>query len=169
MRLLENGSSKPVVAAVNGPAVAGGFELMLACDMSVAAEHAVFGIPEVQRGLIPGGGATLLPLRVPRNLALELAIVGAPITAARAYEMGLVNRVVPGDRVLEVALDVATAIARNGPAAVRRTRELMAAEAGLSRAQQWVAIRAAVAEVMGSAEAAEGARAFLERRTPIWE
>jgi enoyl-CoA hydratase len=167
MGFLESSLAKPVIAAANGAAVAGGFELLLACDLAVAAEHAVFGVPEVQRGLIPGGGATLLPARLPRNLALELA-VAAPVTAQRAYEMGLLNRVVPADQVLDVAVGLAEAIARNGPTAVRLTRQLMAAGPGQSRAEQWAAIRAAVAEVMSGPEAAEGARAFLERRAPNW-
>src|SRR5690606_13335702 len=93
MQFIESGSSKPTIAAVNGAAVAGGFELMLACDLAVAAEHARFGIPEVKRGLVAGAGGTLLPLRIPMPIALELGLTGELITAQRAYGLGLVNRV----------------------------------------------------------------------------
>ena len=95
---------KPLVAAVNGAAVAGGFELMMACDLVVAAEHAVFGVAEVKRGLLPGGGGTLLATRIPLALALEITLTGDTSTPRGAFDIGLVNRVVPADRVLDEAL-----------------------------------------------------------------
>ncbi|MFJ8816447.1 crotonase/enoyl-CoA hydratase family protein [Amycolatopsis thermoflava] len=156
---------KPVIAAVNGTAVAGGFELVLACDLAVVADHAKFGLPEVKRGLVAAGGGTNLPRRIPLALALELALTGETFDAARAAELGLVNRVVPGDQVLGEALALAATIARNGPLALRVTKELMLAQAqGAGRAE----IAAATAPVFASADAKEGAIAFAEKREPRW-
>jgi enoyl-CoA hydratase len=156
---------KPIIAAVNGTAVAGGFELVLACDLAVVADHAKFGLPEVKRGLVAAGGGTNLPRRIPLALALELALTGETFDAARALELGLVNRVVPGDRVLDEALALAGLIARNGPLALRVTKELMLAQAqGAGRDE----IGAATAGVFASADAKEGATAFAEKREPRW-
>jgi enoyl-CoA hydratase len=156
---------KPIVAAVNGTAVAGGFELMLACDLAVVAEHARFGLPEVKRGLVAAGGGTNLPRRIPLALALELALTGETVEAEQALRLGLVNRVVPGDRVLAEALALAGTIARNGPLAVKVTKELMVAQArGAARDE----IAAAAAPVFASADAKEGAVAFAEKREPRW-
>jgi enoyl-CoA hydratase len=117
---------KPIIAAVNGPALAGGFEIVLACDMVVAAEHAVFGIPEVIRGLFAaGGGLIRLPKRVALPLATELALTGDTIDATRAYTVGLVNRVVPADAVLDEALALAQRIAQHPPLAVRSALQMV--------------------------------------------
>lgn len=167
-RFLECGGPKPVVAAVNGTAVAGGLELMLACDLAVAAEHARFGLPEVSRGLVPGAGGTLLPLRIPRVLASELALTGRLIDAHRAYEIGLLNAVVPGAQVLAAALDLASAVAANSPASVSATRRLLAQSSELTHGEAWRQIRAETATAIAGADAAEGARAFLQRREPNW-
>lgn len=156
---------KPVIAAVNGTAVAGGMELMLACDLAVVADHARFGLPEVKRGLVAAGGGTNLPRRIPLALALELALTGDTFDAARARELGLANRVVRGDQVLAEALALAGTIARNGPVAVRVTKELMVAQArGAAREE----ITALTGPVFASADAKEGARAFAEKREPRW-
>jgi enoyl-CoA hydratase len=156
---------KPIIAAVNGAAVAGGFELMLACDLAVAADHARFGLPEVKRGLVAAGGGTNLPRRIPLALAMELALTGETVDAARAQELGLINRVVPGAEVLTEALALAATIARNGPLALRVTKELLAVQArGASREE----IAAAAAPVFASADAKEGAVAFAEKREPRW-
>jgi enoyl-CoA hydratase len=156
---------KPIIAAVNGAAVAGGFELMLACDLAVAADHARFGLPEVKRGLVAAGGGTNLPRRIPLALAMELALTGETVDAARARRLGLVNRVVPGAEVLTEALALAATIARNGPMALRVTKELLVGQArGASRAE----IAAAAAPVFASADAKEGAVAFAEKREPRW-
>jgi enoyl-CoA hydratase len=156
---------KPIIAAVNGAAVAGGFELMLACDLAVAADHARFGLPEVKRGLVAAGGGTNLPRRIPLALAMELALTGETVDAARARQLGLVNRVVPGAEVLTEALALAATIARNGPMALRVTKELLVGQArGASRAE----IAAAAAPVFASADAKEGAVAFAEKREPRW-
>ncbi|MFC5748983.1 enoyl-CoA hydratase-related protein [Actinomadura rugatobispora] len=155
------GIETPVVAALNGSALAGGFELMLACDLVVAAEGAKLGVTEVKRGLFAAGGGTLLSQRVPAAVALEMGLTGDPVTAARAYEFGLVNRVVPADRVVPEALALAGRIAENGPLGVAMTKKLM-------RERRWCT-PAEVESVFGSADAKEGARAFAERRPPAWK
>ena len=162
------GLAKPVVAAANGSAVGGGFELLLACDVSVAAEHAMFGIPEVKRGLIAGAGGTLLPIRVPAAIALEMGLTGELITAARAYELGLVNRVVSGGQVLDEALALADRIAANAPIAVGLTKRLMydALESPVSQA--WEHVDDALPGILATADALEGSRAFVDKRPPRW-
>ncbi len=167
-RLLVEGSSKPLVAAVNGTAVAGGFELMLACDLVVAADHASFGLPEVSRGLVPGAGGTFLPLRMPRAVAFEIALSGQLVDAERAHAFGLVNHLCPGDQVLARAMTLARAVAANSPTAVRLTRHLLRGATELPADEAWTQVDAAVAAVLVSDDAREGARAFLERRTPRW-
>jgi enoyl-CoA hydratase len=115
----------PMVAAVRGMAIGGGFELMLMCDLAVASEDAAFGLPEVKRGLVPGGGTTLLPTRLPLALALELALTGERIDAHEARRLGLVNRVAPSDQTVREAIDLASAVAAQPPATVARIRQLM--------------------------------------------
>lgn len=158
----------PLIAAVNGPATGGGFETMLRCDLSIAAEHSTFRLPEVQRGIVPGGGATLLPARLPMAIAQELAVLGEPISARRAYEIGLVNRVVQGPELRAAALAMADRIAANGPKAVARTRALL-----------WVTLNEGVQRGLAETERnhefpelrdemAEGVAAFLQKRVPRW-
>jgi enoyl-CoA hydratase len=142
---------KPVIAAVNGAAVAGGFEVVLRCDLVVAVEHAKFGIPEVKRGLVAAGGGTRLPTRIPLQIALEL---------------GLVNRVVPAGRVLDEALALAALINANGPLAVQATKRLMREEVGPDNSDH---VRQVTAPVFASVDAREGATAFAEKRQPIWK
>jgi enoyl-CoA hydratase/carnithine racemase len=166
-RLLEGHISVPLVAAANGAAVAGGFELLLGCDVIVTAEHATFGLPEVRRGLIPGGGGTFLGTRIPLSVALEMTLTGDPITAARAYDLGLVNAVVPGDGALARAVEIADRIARNGPLAVSAVKELVRlALSDTERAQ--ARLRELLPAVFASADAREGAQAFVEKRPPAW-
>ncbi|MDH4279282.1 MAG: crotonase/enoyl-CoA hydratase family protein [Acidimicrobiia bacterium] len=157
---------KPVIAAVNGMALAGGFEVMMKCDLIVAAEHAVFGIPEVTRGLVAAGGGTRLPRRLPLQIALELGLTGQPISAERAYHFGLVNRLVPADQVLPTALELAAVIGRNGPLAVAATKQLMHEEMGEDTAKR---VREVTAPVFVSEDAKEGATAFAEKRPPVWK
>jgi len=157
---------KPVIAAVNGAALAGGFEVALKADLIVAAEHARFGIPEVKRGLFAAGGGTRLPARIPLQMALELGLTGDPISAQRAHDLGVVNRVVPAPEVLSAARALAATIAANGPLAVRATKELMWGEIGDGDAAahgQWAA------KVFASEDAREGAIAFAEKRAPDWK
>ena len=160
------GCPKPVIAAVNGVAVAGGFEVVMRCDLVVAAEHAQFGIPEVKRGLVAAGGGTRLPTRIPLQIALEMGLTGEPITAQRALELGLVNRVVPAAEVLDTALGLAALICANGPLAVRATKRLMLEEVGPDTAAH---VREVTRPVFASEDAIEGARAFAEKRPPVWK
>jgi len=157
---------KPLIAAVNGAALAGGFEVVMAADLVVAAEHARFGIPEVKRGLVAGGGGTRLPTRIPLQVALEMGLTGEPLSAARALELGLVNRVVPADQVLDAALALAALINANGPLAVQATKKLMWEEVGPDTAAR---VGEVTAPVFASEDAKEGARAFAEKRPPVWK
>jgi enoyl-CoA hydratase/carnithine racemase len=168
LRLMDGDVAVPFVGAANASAVAGGLELLLGCDVVVAAERARFGLPEVQRGLIPGGGGTLLGARIPLALAMELVLTGDLVDAARALQVGLVNAVVPAADVLPTAIAYAERIAANGPLAVRAARELvrLAALDGAgvrSRLEHWRPV------VFGSEDAREGARAFVEKRPPHWQ
>jgi enoyl-CoA hydratase len=161
--------SKPLICAANGSALAGGFEIMISCDMVIAADHAKFGIPEASRGLVAGaGGLVRLPRRIPLAVAYEMALTAEPIDAARARELGLVNHVVPGDRVLDVALDLAERIAKNAPLAVRTSKEIMRRSLELSKADAWAASDEAFAMIVQSGDALEGAVAFAEKRPPNW-
>jgi len=160
---------KPVIAAVQGPAVAGGFELVLACDLVVAAEGASFGLSESKRGLLAaGGGPIRLVKRIPLATVLEIVMTGDAMPAARAYELGLVNRVVPADRVVEEAVALADRINQNSPAAVRAGRRLVLESAELSEADGWELTRAISQDVFRSGDAIEGATAFAEKRDPVW-
>jgi acyl-CoA synthetase (AMP-forming)/AMP-acid ligase II/enoyl-CoA hydratase/carnithine racemase len=166
-RFLAGELAVPIIGAANAAAVAGGFELLLACDLVVASERAQFGLPEVQRGLFAAGGGMFIGTRIPLAIALELALTGDPIDAHRALSLGLVNRVVPASAVVPAALALAERITRNGPLAVRATKRLVRTasfDAAEARALQAV-LRP---RVFGSADAREGATAFLERRDPRW-
>ncbi|MEU4290911.1 crotonase/enoyl-CoA hydratase family protein [Kribbella sp. NPDC026596] len=167
--LVERSSDKPLIAAVDGAAVAGGFEIVLSCDLVVASRAASFGLPEVKRGLVAAGGGLLrLPERIPYQLAMELALTGDRIDAERAAELGLVNRLTAAGEALSVAVELAAAISRNGPLAVRATKQI------LRNARDWPSDeffhrQAAYTEpVRASADAREGATAFKQRRDPVW-
>jgi enoyl-CoA hydratase len=161
---------KPLIAAVNGSALAGGFEIMISCDMVVAADHAKFGIPEAQRGLIAGGGGLIrLPKRVPLTIAYEMALTADPIDAQRAYELGLVNRVVPGDQVLDAAIALAERIAKNAPLAVRVSKSVIKQATQLNEEDSWTVNDEAFGLIGRSADALEGAVAFAEKREPNWQ
>jgi len=160
---------KPLVAAVEGYALAGGFELMLACDLVVAAESSKFGVPEVKRALVAGGGAALLlPQRIPYAVAMELLLTGDQFTAARAAELGLVNRVVADGGALDGAVALAEAIAANGPLAVAVTKQIARASADWTVAEGWKRQEELYKPVFASADAREGAAAFAEKRAPVW-
>jgi enoyl-CoA hydratase len=161
---------KPVIAAVNGSALAGGLEIMLSCDLVVAADHATFGIPEVKRGLIAGaGGLFRLPKRLPLSVALELALTGDPIDADRAYQLGLVNRVVPRHQLMEEALVLAERIAENAPLAVRYSKSVMLRAVDADDETGWQLTDEAVGVIFGSVDALEGPVAFAEKRRPNWQ
>jgi enoyl-CoA hydratase len=160
---------KPVVAAVEGWALAGGFELVLACDLVVAARTARFGVPEVKRSLVAAGGAALrLPRRVPYAVALEMLLTGEPVDAPRAHAVGLVNRVVDEGGAVDAAVELATLIAGNGPLAVAASKEIAAAASDWTLEEGWARQDAVVAPVFASEDAREGATAFAERRAPVW-
>lgn len=158
----------PIVGAANATAVAGGFEVLMGCDLVVASSEARFGLPEVKRGLFAAGGGIVLGTRVPLAIALEMTLTGDYIDAARAYDLGLVNRVVGPAEVLDSAVDLAERIARNGPLALAATKELLRlAVSDLDAA--WKRQGVLHPEVFGSEDAKEGATAFIEKRDPIWK
>ncbi len=156
---------KPIIAAVNGSAVAGGFGIMLGCDLVVAAEHAVFGLPEVKRGLVGVGATSRAALRLPPAMVLELALTGAPMDAARALHHGLVNRVVPSADVLPTAIGLAEEIAANAPLAVGMAKAI-ACDARRLFEVDIAAWRERAAPIFASDDAREGATAFAEKRPP---
>lgn len=166
-RLLEGGVNTPVVGAANATAVAGGFELLLGCDVIVASSEAEFGLPEVKRGLFPAGGGTFLGTRIPLGIALEMNLTGDRIGAARAYDLGLVNAVVPPEEVLDTAVALAERIAANAPLSLAAVKELV--RLGVSdtvrareRVREWQDV------LFNSEDAREGATAFVEKRAPVW-
>lgn len=159
----------PVVAAVQGAALGGGFEVALACDLVVAADDAVFGLPEVRRGLVAaGGGALRLPQRLPRSLALELLLTGGQLPARRAYELGLVNRLCPAVDLRATALELATEVAACAPLAVAATKRIVVESPAWPLEEQFARQEQITAPVRASRDAAEGARAFAEKRVPAW-
>jgi enoyl-CoA hydratase len=168
--ITERDFPKPLIAAANGAALAGGFEILISCDMVVAAEHAKFGIPEAARGLIAGGGGLIrLPKRIPLAVAYEMALTAEPIDAHRAYELGLVNRVVPGEKVLDEAVALAERIAKNAPLAVRTSKYVMKKSRELSEEECWLLNTEAFGIIGRSSDAMEGAVAFAEKREPNWQ
>jgi enoyl-CoA hydratase len=162
--------AKPLIAAVEGHAVAGGFELALSCDLIVAAENARFGLPEVKRGLVAVGGALFrLPRRIPYHVAMELALTGKFISAEQAERLGLVSRVAPPGDALSCALSLAEDIAANAPLAVAATKRIVATACDWTEQEAWPAHRELARAALTSKDAKEGARAFAEKRAPIWQ
>ena len=160
---------KPVIAAVNGFCLAAGMELMLATDIRIAAEHASFGLPEVRHGLIPFAGALArLPRQIPHCVAMEMVLGGAPISAAEAYRVGLVNHLLPGAEVLARATEIARRIARNGPVAVRRAKRTMNAASGRPLETGLALEQDGKQAVLATQDAREGPRAFMEKRSPCF-
>jgi crotonobetainyl-CoA hydratase len=165
-------TSKPTIAAVNGSAMGGGTELALACDLVVAADTAMFGLPEVKRGLVAAaGGAFRLRTQVPIKIAMQVMLTGNPLTAAEAARWGLVNEVVPASEVLSTALAIADSIASNAPLAVQATKRMAygVLDGRLpSEDELWSLTGREAAAVFGSDDAKEGPRAFGEKRAPVW-
>jgi enoyl-CoA hydratase/carnithine racemase len=168
--IVQRPPAKPLIAAIEGFAVAGGLEIALACDLIVASRGARLGVPEVKRSLVAAGGALLrLPRTLPRNLAMELALTGEPIDAERAYELGLVNRLVDPGEAMAGALELAAVIAENGPLALTATKRVMTEAADWPDSEFFARQGEIVAPVMSSEDAREGAVAFAEKRPPVWK
>jgi enoyl-CoA hydratase len=167
--IVQRAARKPLIAAVEGFAVAGGLEIALACDLIVAGSGAKLGIPEVKRSLVAAAGALFrLPRRVPYGVAMELALTGDTITAERAYELGLVNRVTERDGAVDGALELAAAIAKNGPLALDATKATLQQQFDWSEEEFWQRQGELAGPVMASEDAREGATAFSEKRDPVW-
>ena len=162
--------TKPVIAAVEGAALAGGLEMLLACDLEVAGQSAQFALPEVRIGLIPGaGGAVRLPVSVPRVRANEILLTGKPFGAQDALDWGVINRAVPDGSALQAAEEMATGIAANAPLALRHTLAIANAAHAANDAAHWPDNDRLIGEIGKTADAAEGARAFIEKRAPVWQ
>jgi enoyl-CoA hydratase len=167
--ITQRAARKPLIAAIEGFALAGGMEIALACDLIVAARGAKMGIPEAKRSLVAAGGALLrMPRRMPYHVVMELALTGDPLPAERFHEFGLVNRLVePGDAV-EGALELAASLARNGPLALIATKQILQEQFDWSSEEMWERQGAISGPVFASEDANEGASAFKEKRDPSW-
>jgi enoyl-CoA hydratase len=168
--ITRRGAEKPLIAAIEGFAVAGGLEIALSCDLIVSSRDARLGIAEVKRGLVAAAGALIrLPKRIPYHAAMELALTGDFIDGARAYELGLVNRAVEPGSALDVALELAEAIAQNAPLALAGSKQILSRAQDWSEAEAWERQDAIAEPVLGSEDAREGAVAFAEKRPPDWK
>jgi enoyl-CoA hydratase len=168
--ITQRAAAKPLIAAVEGFAVAGGLEVALSCDLIVAARGARLGIPEAKRSLVAAGGALLrLPRVIPRTIAMELALTGDPIDAERGHELGLVNRLAEPGQAVEVALELAEAIAVNGPLALAATKRILSESVDWPESEFFARQGEIAGPVMASADAREGAKAFAEKRAPVWQ
>jgi enoyl-CoA hydratase len=167
--IAERPPAKPVIAAVEGYALAGGFEIALSCDLIVASETAKFGLPEVSRGLVAGAGGLLrLPRRVPYHLAMEIALTGDHFTAERMQQAGLVKRVVGAGEALAGARELAARLVRNAPLALAATKRVIVESADWDAGEAFARQGELIFPVFGSADAMEGAAAFAEKRSPVW-
>ena len=168
--LTETPPKKPLIAAVEGYALAGGCELALACDLIVAGDDAWFGLPEATRGLVAGsGGLVRLPRRIPQAIALEYALTGARMDAATAHRWGLVNRITPSGGALSGARELAAQITANAPLSTLMTKRIVQESAHWPEAEIWDRQRPLAEAVLASQDAKEGARAFAEKRKPDWQ
>lgn len=167
--IAQRASRKPLIAAIEGFAVAGGMEVALACDLLVAARGARLGIPEVKRSLVAAGGALLrLPRRMPYHLVMELALTGEPQPAERFHQFGVVNRLADPGVAVDVALELAAVLAANGPLALTASKRILQEQSDWSSAEMWDRQRAISGPVFASQDAKEGATAFKEKRAPVW-
>jgi len=168
--IVRRAARKPLIAAVEGFAMAGGLEVALACDIIVAARGARFAVPEVKRSLVAAGGALLrLPQRIPYGVAMELALTGDPIDAERAYEVGLVNRLAEPGGAVDAALELAATIAANGPLALAATKTILEDARDWPESEFWDRQAPISDPVFASEDAREGATAFAEKRPPVWK
>jgi enoyl-CoA hydratase len=167
--IAQRASRKPLIAAIERFAVAGGMEIALACDLIVAAKGAKMGIPESKRSIVAAGGALLrLPRRMPYHLVMELALTGDPFPAERFHELGVVNRLSEPGAAVDVALELAAALAKNGPLALAASKRILQEQFDWSSAEMWERQGEITAPVMASEDAREGASAFKEKRDPVW-
>ena len=167
--ITERPPAKPIIAAVEGYALAGGFELVLACDLVVASEEAKFGLPEVTRGLVAGAGGLLrLPRRIPYHLAMEIALTGEHFPAARLAEVGLVNKLVPAGQALSAAMELAGRIALGAPLALAASKRVIVESADWPSAEAFARQSDIISPIFRSKDAMEGAAAFAEKRSPAW-
>jgi enoyl-CoA hydratase len=162
--------TKPLIAAVDGPALAGGCEIALACDMIVASRQALFGLPEVKRSLLAAaGGLFRLPRTLGPQVAMEVILTGEPISAERAYDLGMVNRLVGPGEALDAALELAGRVAANAPLAVRESRTVAVAALTEDDDTLWRITTEGFGRVAETEDFAEGPRAFIEKRTAVWK
>jgi enoyl-CoA hydratase len=168
--IAQRASEKPLIAAIEGFAVAGGMEIALACDLIVAAQGAKLGIPEVKRSLVAAGGALLrLPRRMPYHVVMELALTGDPFPAERFHELGLVNRLAEPGTAVDVALELAATLAKNGPLGLRAAKKILQEQWDWNTTEMWGKQGEIAGPVMASEDAKEGASAFKEKREPVWK
>jgi enoyl-CoA hydratase len=168
--IAQRASRKPLIAAIEGFAVAGGLEIALACDLIVAAKGAKMGIPEATRSLVAAGGALLrMPRRIPYHVVMELALTGDPMPAERFYDLGLVNRVTEPGGAVDAALELAERLAKNGPLALMASKQILQEQQDWSTAEMWEKQGAISGPVFASEDAKEGANAFKEKREPVWK
>ncbi|MHB8692865.1 MAG: crotonase/enoyl-CoA hydratase family protein [Solirubrobacteraceae bacterium] len=168
--ITQRAAEKPLIAAVEGFAVAGGLEIALSCDLLVAAKGAKLGIPEVKRSLVAAGGGLLrLPRVLPRNIAMELTLTGDPITAERGFELGLVNRLAEPGGALDAALELAAQITPNAPLALAGSKRVLVESVDWPESEFWARQGEIIGPVMVSEDAREGATAFAEKRPPVWK
>ncbi|HEY5046107.1 MAG TPA: crotonase/enoyl-CoA hydratase family protein [Solirubrobacteraceae bacterium] len=167
--IAQRAARKPLIAAIEGFAVAGGMEIALACDLIVAARGAKLGIPEAKRSLVAAGGALLrLPRRMPYHVVMELALTGDPLPAERFHEFGVVNRLAEPGGAVDAALELAASIAKNGPLALVASKQILQEQFDWSSAEMWERQGAISGPVFASEDAKEGAAAFKEKRDPVW-
>jgi enoyl-CoA hydratase len=168
--IAQRASRKPLIAAIEGFAVAGGMEIALACDLIVAARGAKLGIPEAKRSLVAAGGALLrLPRRMPYHVVMELALTGDPLPAERFHELGVVNRLAEPGGAVDEALALAASIAKNGPLALVASKRIIQEQFDWSSSEMWERQGAISGPVFASEDAKEGANAFKEKRDPVWK
>jgi enoyl-CoA hydratase len=168
--IAQRASRKPLIAAIEGFAVAGGMEIALACDLIVAAKGAKLGIPEATRSLVAAGGALLrLPRRMPYHVVMELALTGDPMPADRFYEFGVVNRLAEPGSAVDVAIELAERLAKNGPLALAASKQILQEQFDWSSGEMWDKQGAISGPVFASEDAKEGASAFKEKRDPVWQ
>jgi enoyl-CoA hydratase len=168
--IAQRSAKKPLIAAIEGFAVAGGMEIALACDLIVAAKGAKMGIPEAKRSLVAAGGALLrLPQRMPYHVVMELALTGELLPAERFYEFGVVNRLAEPGTAVDVAIELAERLAKSGPLAVIASKRILQEQYDWSTAEMWEKQGAISGPVFASEDSKEGANAFKEKREPVWK